>query len=144
MRLHLEEHHRIVPVGAGQVPHQQREHLLVGGRQQELGAAPVGQREDVVAVLGPAAARLVRLARQQRREEHLLAADRGHLLPDDLGDPVEHQLAQRQPGVAARRGPPDVAGPQQQPVARHLRVGRVLAQGPEEHRGHPQQHRAAA
>jgi hypothetical protein len=72
---------------------------------------------------------------------HLLEAPgRVHLLADDPLDVAEHQPAERQPGVAARSGPADVAGADEQPVARHLGVGRVLAQGAQEqgrHAEHP-------
>ena len=46
--------------------------------------------------------RLVRLAGQQRREVHLLGADRVHLLADDPLDVAEHAQPERQPGVDAR------------------------------------------
>ena len=123
-----------------QVLHQEREHLLVGGAEQEVVAAAVLQPEEVGAVLGPPAGRLVGLARQQRREVHLLRAHRVHLLADDALDVAEHPEAQRQPGEPAGRGPPDVAGAHEQPVAGHLRVGRVVAQGAQEQGRHPQQH----
>ena len=96
--------------------------------------------EQVVAVLRPATGGLVGLARQQRRQVDLLRADGVHLLPDDLLDPAQHLQPQRQPGVHPRGHASDVAGADEQLVARHLRVGRVLAQGPEEQRRHPGQH----
>jgi hypothetical protein len=139
-RLDLEQQQRKVPIRTRHVLHQQGEHLFVGGRQQVVGAAPVLQREDVVAVLGPAVAHLVRLAGQQRRERDLLPADRGHLGPHQRGHPVEDQLAEREPGVAAGGGAPDEPGAQQQPMARHLRVRRLLTQGLEQQGGHSQQH----
>jgi hypothetical protein len=120
--------------------HEQGEHLLVRGRQQVVGVAPVLEGEEIVAVLRPAAADVERLARQQGREQHLLGAGRDHLLADDAGHVVEHQLAQRQPGVTARCGAADVAGAEQQPVTRHLRLGRLLAQRLEQQGRHPQQH----
>ena len=125
--LDLEQDQRVVPVRAAQVPGEQREQLLVGGRQQVPGAASVGEPEDVLAVLVEAAAALVRLAGQQGREGDLLRAERDHLLPDHPGDLVEHQLAQRQPQVPAGRHPPDVPGPGQQPVARRFGVRGVFA-----------------
>ena len=110
------------------------------GAEQVVGALAVLEPEDAVAVLGPAAGRLVGLARQQRRELQLLGADRVHLLADDPLDVAQHPQAQRQPGVDAGRGPPDVAGAHQQPVARHLGVRRVLPQGAHEQARHPQDH----
>ena len=50
------------------------------------------------------------------------------------------QPAQRQPRVSARCDAADVAGPDQQPVARHLGLGGVVAQRAEEERRHSQQH----
>ena len=54
--------------------------------------------------------------------------------------PCAAPAAQRQPGVDAGRGAADVAGADQQPVARHLGVRRVLAQGAHEQARHPQDH----
>ena len=112
------------------------------GAEQEVVAPAVLQPEEVGAVLGPAAGRLVGLAGQQRREVHLLRAHRVHLLADDALDVAEDPEAQRQPGEPAGRGPPDVAGADEQPVARDLGVGRVVTQGPQEQGRHPQQHAA--
>ena len=130
--LDLVEPDRQVLVGGVEVLHQQGEHLLVGGAEQVVGALAVLEPEDAVAVLRPAAGRLVGLPRQQRGELHLLGADRVHLLADDPLDVAQHPHAERQPGVDARRGTADVAGADEQPVARHLGVGRVLAQGAQE------------
>src|SRR5690242_20972754 len=46
----------------------------------------------------------------------------------------------RSPGVDPRGGATDVSGAHQQLVARHLRVRRVVAQGPDEQGRHPQDH----
>ena len=138
--LDLVERERQVLVRRVQVLHQEREHLLVGGAEEEVVAPAVLEPEEVGPVLGPPVGRLVGLARQQRGEVHLLRAHRVHLLADDALDVAEDPEAQRQPGEPAGRGPPDVAGPDEQPVAGHLRVGRVVAQGPKEQGRHPQQH----
>ena len=108
--------------------------------EQVVVALAVLEPEDPVAVVGPAAGRLVGLARQQRRELQLLGADRVHLLADDLLDLLVDPQAQRQPGVDAGRRATDVARAHQQPVARHLGVHGVLAQGPHEQLRHPQDH----
>ena len=55
---------------------------------------------------------------------HLLGAHRVHLLADDALDVAKDAEAQRQPGEPAGRGPADVAGPDEQPVAGDLGVGR--------------------
>ena len=93
------------------------------------------QAEDAVAVLLPAAGRLVRLARQQRREMHLLRAERRHLLADDVLDLAPHLQPQRQPGEDPGRLTADVPGAHEQPVAGDLGVGRVLTQGADEQVG---------
>src|SRR5690606_16757660 len=46
--------------------------------------------------------------------------------------------AERQPREPARSGPPDVPGADEQPVRRHLRVGGIFAQGPQEQVRHPE------
>ena len=63
-----------------------------------------------------------------------------HLLADDLLDLAQHPVAQRQPRVHARRRAADVAGADEQAVAGHLGVGRVVAQRAQEQGGHPHEH----
>jgi len=134
--LDLEQRERQVLVRAVQVLDHQREHLLVGGPEKVVTALAVLQPEQVGAVLGPAVRRLVRLPGQQRREPHLLRADRDHFFADDLLDLREHLEAQRQPRVDARRGAADVAGAYEPAVARHLGIGRVLPQRADEQLRH--------
>ena len=112
----------------------------MGGAEQVVVALAVLEPEDAVAVLGPAAGGLVGLAGQQRGEQQLLGADRVHLVADDVLDLAQHPQAQRQPGVDAGRGAADVAGAHEEPVARHLGVRGVLAQGADEQAGHTQDH----
>ena len=138
--LDLVQRDRQVLVGAVEVLHQEREHLLVGGAEQEVVPAAVLEAEEVGAVLGPAAGGLVGLARQQGREGDLLRAHRVHLLADDALDVAEDPVAQRQPGEPARRGPADVPAAGQEAVAGDLGVGRVVAQGPQEQGRHPKEH----
>ena len=138
--LDLVDRQRQVLVRRVEVLHDQREHLLVRRPEQHVGALAILQPEDVRPVLGPAAGRLVGLAGQQRREHQLLRADRVHLLAHDPLDVAQHAQPQRQPGVDAGRGPPDVPGADEQFVARDLRVRRVLAKGAEEQRRHTQNH----
>ena len=138
LRLDLVDDERQVLVRRVQVLHEQREHLLVGRREQEVVAPAVLQPEQVVAVVGPAATGLVRLAGEQGGEVDLLEAGPVHLLADDPLDVAVDDPAERQPREPARRGPPDVPGPHQQPVARHLGVGGIVTQGAEEQRRHPE------
>lgn len=138
--LDLVQHDRVVLVRAVLTLHSEREQLLVRGSEQVVGALAVLEPEQAVAVLGPAAGLLVRLARQQRGELDLLRPDRVHLLAHHGLDVAQHAQAQRQPGVPARGDAADVAGADQQLVAGHFGVGRVLAQGAKEQRRHPGDH----
>jgi hypothetical protein len=78
--LDLIEDHRQVLVGRVLALDHEGEQLLVRRAEQVVPALAVLEPEQVVAVLGPAAGRLVELARQQGRELHLLRADPVHLL----------------------------------------------------------------
>ena len=140
LRLDLVDRERQVLVGAVEVLHQEREHLLVGRPEEVVGVLAVLEPEDVGAVLGPPVGRLVGLTRQQRGEGHLLRADGVHLLADDCLDPPQHPQTEREPGVDARSVAPDVAGPDQQPVARDLGVRRILAKSADEQGRHPGDH----
>ncbi len=80
------------------------------GREEVVGALAVLEPEDVRAVLGPPAGRLVGLLGQQRREVDLLRAGRRHLLADDGLDlgaaPAAPAAARcRCPGAARRMYP---------------------------------------
>ena len=140
LRLDLVEDHRVVPVGAVLPLDELGEQLLVGGTEQVVAALAVLEPEDVGPVLGPAAGGLVGLARQQRGQVDLLGADGVHLLAHDLLDAPQHLQPQRQPRVDARGDAADVAGADEQLVARHLGVGRVVAEGAQEQRRHPGEH----
>ena len=138
--LDLVDHQREVAIAAVEVLDEQREHLLVGRGEQEVGTAAVLQAEQVVAVLGPPVGGLVGLARQQRGEVHLLEARGVHLRAHDRLDVAVHEVAQRQPAEHARGHAAHEARPHEQAVARDLRVGGVLAQGAQEQGRHAQQH----
>jgi hypothetical protein len=66
------------------------------------------------------------------RHLHFLPTDRVDLLADDLLDAVVHALAERQQRVDPRAELADVAGPDEEPVGRHLGLGRIVAEGGEE------------
>src|SRR5262245_60660709 len=70
----------------------------------------------------------------------LLGADGVHLLPHDLLDAPQHLQAEWQPRVDPRGDAADVACTDEQLVARHLRVGRVVAKRTQEQRRHPGEH----
>ena len=122
--LDLVDRERQVLVGRVEVLHEQREHLLVRRREQEVRAASVLQAEEVVAVVRPPTARLVRLTRQQRGEVHLLEAGAIHLLAHDPFHVAVDDPTEREPGEAPRCDPADVAAAHEQAVARHLGVDR--------------------
>ena len=134
--LDLVDRERQVLVGRVEVLHHEGEHLLVRGTEQVVGALAVLEPEDVGAVVRPASARLVGLLGQQRRERQLLGADLVHLVADDVLDPAEDAEPQRQPRVDAGCGTADVAGADEQLVARHLGVVGVVAQGAHEQGRH--------
>ena len=138
LRLDLVDAQRQVLVRRVQVLHEQREHLLVGRREEEVVAPPVDQPEHVVAVVVPAARGVVRLAREQGGEVDLLEPGPVHLLADDVLDVAVDEPAERQPGEPAGGRPPDVPGAHEQTVAGNLGVGRVLAQRSQEQRRHPE------
>ena len=108
----------------------------MGGGKQIVGLMTVLQTEDVVAVFLPAMGRLIRLARQQSREMHLLGADAVDLLTDDGLDLVEDPQTQRQPGPDAGSGLADVTGALQELGGIDVRVGRVFAQCAQEQSRH--------
>ena len=112
----------------------------MGGPEQIVVVAAVLQPEHAVAVLGPPVRGLVRAARQQRGKQDLLPANRIHLVADDLLDLAQHPQAQRQPAVQPGPDRADVAGADQQLVAGHLGVGRVVAQRAQEQLGHAGDH----
>jgi hypothetical protein len=119
---------RQLAVGA-QLQRQQREDLLVGHAEREVGAPAVAQPEHLLAHGRPAAGPLPDLGRVHHRQQELLAADAVHLLADDLDDPGPHPHRQRQQRVVAGHELADVAGPQQQPVAGGVGTAGVLPEG---------------
>ena len=79
-----------------------------------------------------APARLPDVGRVDDRHLDLLAADPVHLLADDLLDALVDPEPERQERVDARAELADVAGPDEEPVRRHLGIGRIVTQGREE------------
>ena len=85
------EDQRQVAVGAHHLRHVRRDRLLVGHREHQLRALAVGQLEQRIDVIAPRA--LPDLGGLQDRHQHLLTADRVHLLADDR----HRMLVKRQP-----------------------------------------------
>ncbi len=115
--------------------------LLVGHRQRHVGALAVLETEHLAADGVPAAALLPELRRLQHRHEHLLAADRVHLLADDLLDLLHDAPAGRQVHVDAGGELAHEAGADHELVAHGLRAGRILFDGGQKQltdaHGHP-------
>lgn len=102
------------------------------GREEVVAALAVLEPEQQIAVLLPAPGRLVRLARHERREVHLLRTGLGHLLTDDGLDLRLDAQTQWQPREDAGSLRTDVSRPDQQLVAGDLCTGRVFAERTEE------------
>ncbi len=112
--LEVVDDQRQVAIGAHGLGDVEGDGLLVGHREHELRALAVVQLEQLLD-LDPA--RLApRLGRLEHRHQHLLAADRVHLLADDLHDPLVHAPARRQPGPHAGAQLPDETGADHQLV----------------------------
>ena len=91
-----------------------------------------------------AAGRLPELDRRQHRREHLLRADRVHLLADDLLDLAVHAPAERQERPEPGADLADEAAADEQLVRDRLRVGGRVAQGRQEELGGAVDHREQA
>ena len=142
--LDLEQQHREILVRAVLPLDRQGEQFLMRRPQQVVVIAAVLEAEHPVAIFGPTVGGLVRCARQQCREEDLLTADGHHLLTNDVLDLAQHPQPQRQPAVQARTDRAHVAGPDQQFVARHFGISRVITQGSQEQFGHTGDHSGPA
>ena len=111
---------------ARDLPCVERDGLLVRHRQDVLTSRTVLEPEDLVDVV--AARLLPELERRQHGHEHLLAADRVHLLADDLDDLLVDAPAERQEGPDAGRDLADVPAAHEQLVRYGLRIGGVVSQ----------------
>ena len=111
---------------------------LVRGPEQVVAALAVPEAEDVRPVLRPPGS-----SPRTARAAAAPGTDPGRRWRPS---PAPHARSpeapiRAQPGVDPGRHAADVTGTDEQLVARHFRVHRVLAQGPEEQRRHPGQHR---
>ena len=132
LRLEVVDDHRQLAVAPDDVAQQAGDDLLVGHRQDHVPPGPILEADKLRPDLEVAAALLPQLGRVDDRHLHLLAADPIDLLADDLLDPAGGAVAQRQEGIDARAELADVAGPDEQPVRRHLGLGRIVAQSGKE------------
>ncbi len=107
--------------------------LLVGHRQNHVGSATVVELEELIDLV--ASRSPPRLGWVEDRHQHLLAADRVHLLAHDLHDLLVNAPARWEPRPQPRADLPDEPGPDHQDVADRLGVGRRLTLGRKEVRG---------
>ncbi len=121
---------RQVAVGAHEVGDVEGDRLLVGHREHELGALAVGELEQLLDLDAPRLA--PRLGRLQHRHQHLLRADRVHLLADDRHHPLVHPPPGGQPRPHAGSHLAHQTGAHHQLVRDRLGVGRSLLLGGEQ------------
>jgi hypothetical protein len=125
--LEVVEDLRQVAVGAHERGDVEGDDLLVGHGQDHVGAAAVLEPELLVEAVAPRL--LPQLGGVQHGHQQLLAADRVHLLADDLLRLAMGAPARRQPGPQTRAELPDQPGPDHQLVGEGLRVGGGLLLG---------------
>ena len=117
------------------------ERLLVREREDVVAAVPVLELEELGDAV--AARRDPELGGRQHRREHLLRADRVHLLADDLLHLPVHAPAERQERPEAGADLADEAAADEQLVRERLGVGGRVAQGRQVELGgaldHPQE-----
>jgi hypothetical protein len=105
------------------------EDLLLGHAEDQFHIAPVDQPEQVVPHEVVAARLPPDLGGMEGGQDHLLATDGVHLLPDDPGDLETDTLAEREHGVGAGGELADEPSPDQELVTHGLGVGGSLAEG---------------
>ena len=105
----------------------ERDRLLVRQREDERAAVAVLDLPELGNVVAPG--RLPELRRRHDRHEHLLPADRVHLLADDLDDLLVDPPTEREERPEAGAHLSDEPAAHEQLVARGLRVGGSVAQG---------------
>ena len=130
--LEVVDDQRQLAVALHEVAQQVGDHLLVGHGQHHVAPGSVLEADHLGADLRVAARLAPQVGGVHDRHLHLLPADGVDLLADDLLDALLHPEAERQQGVDAGAELAQVAGAHQQPMRRHLGVGRVVAQGGEE------------
>ena len=111
----------------------ERDRLFVGQRQDEVSTGPILHTEDL---RNRQAARcLPELGGSEDGHQHLLAADRVHLLADDLLDLPVDAPAERRERPEARRDLADEASADEQLVAHRFGIARILPEGRDEELG---------
>ncbi len=108
----------------------ERDGLLMRHRQHVVATGPILQAEDLLDVI--ALRVLPQLEWSQDGHEHLLPADRIHLLADDLDDLLVDAPSERQERPHPRRDLPDVTAANEELVRDRFGVRRRFAQGRDE------------
>ena len=129
--LNLIQRDREILIGGVHILDRAGKHFLVGRAKQHICVLAVLEAEEVIAVFHPAVGLLIRLARQQSRKQHFLAADGVHFLTDYIFNLAQGAQTQRQPGIHARRDAAYITGAYEQLVAGDLGIGGVLTKGTE-------------
>ena len=112
----LVDRQRKVAIRRKEIPNDECEHFLVGGREQKVVIASIFQPKEIGAVLGPAPGRFIGLSRQKRREVNLLKTGFVHLVSNDVFDFSIGDPAERKPRKAPRGCPADVPSSNEEPV----------------------------
>ena len=120
------EHLRQLPITL-QLACVEGDRLLVRHRQHVFGTLPILEPEELQDVVAPRL--LPELEGGQNRHQHLLAADRVHLVADDLLDLAVHLPAEWQERPHTSRDLPDETAAHEQLVVDGLGVCRSVAQG---------------
>ena len=107
-------------------------HLLIRGAVEQVALLPVGDAQHLLAVVAVAAGFPPQVGGLQRRHQKRDVARALLFLMHDLLDAAQHAVAERQPGIDARRLLLYHARAQHQAVAGDLRLGRVLFQDGQE------------
>ena len=115
---------RKLPVGTDFGPAEVGHHLLVGHGENEVTVLPVLEPRhfgaDGVVATRPAPD----FGRVDDRHGHFLPADPVHFLAQDVFDPGDGSVRERQVGIQTLPELPDETGPQQEPVALGFNAGR--------------------
>ena len=127
LELELVPELRQLAVG-GQLDRQAGEDLLMRHAEDDIRALAVLQPEHLLAHHAEPAALLPDLRGLHRRQQELLRPDPVHLLPDHVHHLGPDPDAERQQAVVTRHQLADETGPDEQPMAGRVRIGRVLTQ----------------
>jgi hypothetical protein len=119
---------RQVLVGLHPLPEDVGDHLLVGGSEQHVAVMPVLDAQHLLAIGVVAAGLAPEVRGLDRRHQHFDRPCPVLLLAHDLLDLAQHAVADRQPGIAARRLLPNHAAAQHELVGDDLRFLGIVAQ----------------